>query len=102
MIKYHNVHGDAKPKELELSPTILYKRSNIHEYTEKNGEEEHSGWEYDEEQYSLEEYFRQVVPNNENAVTELTTLIATMQEQMDSAITELTTLIAESQEGGNK
>lgn len=89
-----NVHClDTPPKELEINVDTVYKRYNIQS---SEIEENRIEYTYDEEQYSISEYLRDVVPQNENSLGELSMLLATYQLQTDLAIAELSMAL-----GGN-
>ena len=97
MIKRYNVHcGPDEPLELLLDKDTVYKRYNIHKYTDQDG---NVGWEYDEDELTITEYFREVVPEHqqitEEALGELSEYLANYQEQVDNAIGELSELIGE-------
>lgn len=89
-----NVHClDVPPKELEINIDTVYKRYNIQS---SKTEEDRIEYTYDEEQYSIPEYLKEVVPQNENSLGELSMLLATYQLQTDLAIAELSMAL-----GGN-
>ena len=76
MIKRKNVLcGDNYPQELEINVDTVYRRYNIHPYTDAEGNQ---GYEYDEDEMTLLEYFREAVPNNEKALGELSILIGSL------------------------
>lgn len=83
--------GNQMPSILEINVDTVYKRNNIHPYTDSNGNE---GYEYDEIELTTTEYLREIYPQNEQAVGELGILIATFQAQTDAAIAELSLAIA--------
>lgn len=91
MVHYTGVQGTQdKVLPLELNVDTVYIRTNI---TQKINEEGQKYWEYDETQLTFEEYFKQTIPEQEQAIGELTTLFSEYQRQIDSAIAELTMLI---------
>lgn len=91
MLHIKQVHGtQEKVLPLELNVDTVYIRDNI---TQQIDEEGKLFWEYDEKQLTFEEYFRQIIPENEQAVVELSTLFSLYQSQVDSAIAELTMLL---------
>lgn len=75
---------------LEINVDTVYLRKNI---TKEKDEEDREYWQYDETQMSLIEYFRQVVPQSEDAIGELALLFAAYQAQMDQALAELSIAI---------
>ena len=90
MKRITNVHClDNPPKELEINVDTVYKRYNIQS---SENEENRISYTYDEEQYSIPEYLKEVVPQNETSLGELSMLLA----QIDLAIAELSMAI-----GGN-
>lgn len=81
---------EVKPLELEIGKTTVYIRKNIEK---KVNDENREYWEYDEEQYSLNDYFKKAIPENlketDNAIAELMMLF---EEYMSSVETRLTLL----------
>lgn len=69
---YTNAQSDTRPQELEIGIDTVFVRSNIHTITVEDREL----YEYKEIQYTMTEYLRDVVPQLELAIAELTTLIA--------------------------
>lgn len=67
MTMVHNVQSMERPLPLEVNIDTVYKRYNIHQTEE--------GYEYDEEQYEMIEYLRDVIPQLELAIAELSALI---------------------------
>ena len=94
MIILKGVRGTQQtvPK-LEVNVDTVYIRDNI---VEKYDEENNKYWEYDEIQLTFSEYFKRIIPENENAIAELSALFSSYQEQVDNALAELSILI-----GGN-
>lgn len=94
MIILNGVRGTQQtvPK-LEINVDTVYIRDNI---VEKYDEENNKYWEYDEIQLTFSEYFKRIIPENENAIAELSALFSSYQEQVDNALAELSILI-----GGN-
>lgn len=93
MIQYKKVQGtQEKVLPLELNVDTVYIRKNIVQKTDENN---NPYWEYDEAQLTFEEYFKQVIPEQEQAIGELTTLLAEYQKQTDSAIAELSIAVGE-------
>lgn len=96
MIKRKNVlcGKESYPLELEINVDTVYRRYNIHEYINTDGIE---GYEYDEDEMSLVEYFKDSLPKNqaitEATLGELSILLATYQEQVDQTLAELSILI---------
>lgn len=91
MIKYTNVHcGDTPPQEVEINVDTVYKRYNIHTYIDNDGNQ---GYEYDEDQMTLLEYFKEIIPADEKALGELSILFATYQMQINKTLGELSMLI---------
>lgn len=86
-----NVHGtQEKVLPLELNVDTVYLRKNI---VRLKDAEDREYWQYDETQMSLIEYFRQVIPQSEDAIGELALLFAAYQTQMDQALAELSIAI---------
>ena len=81
------------PKELEINVDTVYKRYNIQS---SETEDNRILYSYDEIQYSIPEYLKEVVPQNEESLGELSMLLATYQLQTDLAIAELSMAL-----GGN-
>ena len=84
---------DVPPKELEINVDTVYKRYNI---TSFENEDNRIEYVYTEDQYTIPEYLREIVPQNEECLGELSALLATYQAQTDLAIAELSMII-----GGN-
>lgn len=85
-----NVHClDNPPKELEINVDTVYKRYDIQSSETEEGRIEYT---YDEEQYTIPEYLKEVVPQNEISLGELSMLLA----QIELAIAELSMAL-----GGN-
>lgn len=81
---------DIPPRELEINIDTVYKRYNIDSFTNEDNRIEYL---YDEDQYTIPEYLKEVVPENEKGLGELTVLLAQYQSQIDSAIAELSLAI---------
>ena len=85
MISRTNVHGtQEKVPQLEINIDTVYIRSNIHQIeVQTDTKESRMEWEYNEEEYSLQEYLNKVLPENQAttdaAIVELSMLIASMQ-----------------------
>lgn len=97
MITRRNVLcGAQSPNELEINVDTVYKRYNIHPYIDNDG---NNGFEYDEDEMTLVEYFRKTMPENqeltEKTLGELSTLFAVYQEQVDATLGELSILVEE-------
>ena len=84
---------DSPPKEIEINVDTVYKRYNI---TSSINEDNRTEYTYDEDQYTITEYLKEIVPQNEEGLGELTMLLAQYQLQTDTAIAELSMAI-----GGN-
>ena len=84
---------DNSPQELEINIDTVYKRYNIVSSINEEGKTEYT---YDEDQYTISEYLKEIVPQNEEGLGELTMLLAQYQLQTDLAIAELSMTI-----GGN-
>lgn len=69
---------EQKPLELEFGKTTVYERKNIRRVDEPDTEEGRGfhGWEYDETQYTIEEWYKHDSLNNKLAIAELAALIA--------------------------
>lgn len=97
MISRREVHcGADKPAELVIGVDTVYKRYNIHQYSDSEGIE---GWEYDEDELTLPEYFREAFPEgqaiSEAALGEFSIILAEYQEQVDATLGELSILLEE-------
>ena len=81
---------DTPPKEIEIGVDTIFKRYNIQSF--KN-EENRDEFIYEEDQLTIDEYLRDVVPENqdltETTLGELSILFANYQLQTDLAIAEL-------------
>lgn len=84
---------DNPPKELDINVDTVYKRYNITSSQNEDGQTEYT---YEEDQYTIPEYLKEIVPQNEECLGELSMLLAMYQSQIDSAIAELSLAI-----GGN-
>lgn len=94
MIQRKNVLcGNQQPLPLEINVDTVYKRYNIRPYQN----EEQQGYVYDEDELTLVEYFKQIIPENQNineqTLAELSILFAQQQAQTDAAIGELSIMI---------
>ena len=91
MLVNYNVQGTQENvPTLEINVDTVYLRSNI---KQKINEEGQLYWEYDETQLTLEEYFKKVLPENELAIIELSSIFADYQAQIDDALAELSMAI---------
>jgi len=96
MIKRYNVlrQKDTNVPELEVNVDTVYKRYNIHTMIDSEGNE---NWEYDEDELTLVEYFRDSLPENqqitEQTLGELSILLSNYQQEVDSTLAELSILI---------
>ena len=86
MVEYKNVQGSQETvPQLEINVDTVYIRSNIHRISVQMNEEEEpiEVWEYDEQQYTIAEYLKKALPENQAttdaAIAELSMLIASMQ-----------------------
>lgn len=84
---------DNPPRELEINVDTIYKRYNISSFENEDGKIEYV---YIEDQYTIPEYLKEVVPETEESLGELSMLLAMYQAQTDSAIAELSIAL-----GGN-
>lgn len=86
-----NVHClDNPPLELEINVDTVYKRYNI---TSFENEDERIEYTYEEDQYTISEYLKEIVPQNEKGLGELSALLAVYQKQINLAIAELSLTI---------
>lgn len=86
-----NVHClDNPPLELEINVDTVYKRFNI---VSVQNEEDRIEYIYDEDQYTILEYLKEIFPETETGLGELSTLLAAYQTQTDQAIAELSIAI---------
>lgn len=62
-----------KPRELEFAQDTVYERRNIIRVEEPDTDEQRgfSGWEYEETQYTLDEWYRKDSLDNKLAIAEL-------------------------------
>lgn len=100
MKKLVGVQGtQEKVPKLEINVDTVYIRSNIEQKQDKEG---NNYWQYDEIQYSIIEYLKKVVVENEeitdSAIAELSTLITELQKQSDEAIAELSIVLSSKEE----
>jgi hypothetical protein len=90
---------DQYPLELEVNVDTVYKRYNIHEIIDHEG---NPGYEYDVKEMTLLEYFRDALPENqllnEESIGELSILIGEYQAQVDNTLAELSILLEEVKE----
>ncbi len=68
---------EQKPLELEFGKTTVYERKNIRRVDEPDTEEKRGfhGWEYDETQYPIAEWYKQDGIKTKLAIAELAALI---------------------------
>ena len=98
MIRRYNVRcGINTPvQELQIDKDTVYKRYNIHICLNSEGEEE---YEYDEDELTLVEYFRESVPRDQNlteeTLGELSILFSQYQQEVDKTLAELSILLGE-------
>lgn len=76
---FKQVHGSQEQVlPIEINVDTVYIRDNI--------EKTEDGWVYDEKQLSLNEYFRQIIPYNQNitddAIAELSMLFVSFNERL--------------------
>ena len=91
MIELKVVRGtQIKVPKFEVNVDTIHIRDNI---IEKQYEDGNKYWEYDEIQLTLSEYFKNIIPENEKAIGELSLLFSTYQSQVDEALAELSILI---------
>ena len=76
MIRIEGVLSSAETvKKIEVNVDTVYRRENIKQVEDAEG---HKLWQYDETQYSLAEYHKEVLPELENAIAELSMLVSTL------------------------
>ena len=91
MKRLTNVHClDNPPLELEINVDTVYKRFNI---VSTQNEEDRIEYTYDEDQYTILEYLKEIFPETEVGLGELSALLAIYQTQTDQAIAELSIAI---------
>lgn len=99
MIKRFKVHSDHKPKDLSIDVYSVFKTYNPHKIIVDFDGEQKEEWEFDEDEMTLEEYFRETIPDNqfltEKTLAELSNIIAMYQEQVDATLGELSILLQE-------
>lgn len=71
MRQYNNVQSTVHPIPLEIGTDTVFSRSNIHTIEK----DEQTIYEYDEIQYTTTEYLREIVPQLESAIAELSILV---------------------------
>lgn len=81
---------DNAPPELEINVDTIYKRKNI---VSSINEDNRTEYTYEEYQYTLNEYLREAVPQNEQSLGEISQLLTVYQMQTDLALAELTAAI---------
>lgn len=69
---------EQKPLELEFGKSTVYERKNIRRIDEPDTDERRGfhGWEYDETQYTITEYYKHDSINNKLAIAELAAIVA--------------------------
>lgn len=69
---------EQRPLELEFGKTTVYERKNIRRIDEPDIDERRGfhGWEYDETQYTIAEWYKYDSINNKLAIAELAALVA--------------------------
>lgn len=69
---------EQKPHELEFVKTTVYERKNIRRIDEADTDERRGfhGWEYEETQYTLADWYKKDSINNKLAIAELAEIIA--------------------------
>lgn len=74
MIYLSKVQGtQERVPPIELNVDTVYIRTNI---VQKFNEDNLPYWEYEEKQLTFDEYFRQIIPDNEQAIAELSQLFS--------------------------
>lgn len=81
---------DTPPKELEINVDTIYKRFNIESIVNNEDRIEYI---YQEKQYPIIDYLKEIMPENEECLGELSMLLAEYQLQTDLAIAELSMAI---------
>lgn len=81
---------DNPPLELEINVDTVYKRYNIVSTQDEEGRMEYI---YEEDQYTIPEYLKEIAPQTETGLGELSALFAAYQAQTDQAIAELSKTI---------
>lgn len=71
MKQYINVQSNSSPSALEIGIDTVFERANIHTITR----DDETIYEYDEKQYTMQEYLRDTLPQIELAIAELSALI---------------------------
>ena len=76
MIRIEGVLSSAETvKKIEVNVDTVYRRENIKQVEDAEG---NKLWQYDETQYTLAEYHKEVLPELENAIAELSMLVSTL------------------------
>ena len=72
MKEYKNVRSTIKPKEIEIDEYSVWVNRDIREITVTDENEEHTEYEYNQIQYSKDEYIKLVDERNKALENELT------------------------------
>lgn len=69
---------EQKPLELEFGKSTVYERKNIRRVDEPDTDDRRGfhGWEYDEIQYTIAEWYKHDSINNKLAIAELAAIVA--------------------------
>lgn len=77
---------NTPPKPLEVNGDVVYVRYDIYSNVRNDGKIEYI---YQEDQYSIQEYLKQIIPENKESFEKLNQLLDSYQQQSDLAIAEL-------------
>lgn len=72
MKEYKNVQSTIKPKEIEIDEYSVWVNRDVKEITVTDENEEHTEYEYNQIQYSKDEYIKLVDERNKALENELT------------------------------
>ena len=72
MKEYKNVRSTIKPKEIEIDEYSVWVNRDVKEITVTDENEEHTEYEYNQIQYSKDEYIKLVDERNKALENELT------------------------------
>lgn len=72
MINHGRVQSTVKPKEIEIDEYSVWKNENISEITITDESGEHTEYEFNQIQYTKDEYIKLMSEQNQNLENELT------------------------------
>ena len=72
MTEYKNVHSTIKPNETEIDEYSVWVNEDIREITITDENGEHTGYEFNQTQYSKDEYIKLISEQNKDLEDKLT------------------------------